>query len=179
VSEYLKNCLVLLVEDDAIVAIDLEDSLRDGGYAVAGSFSTCAAATKWLETETPDLAVLDVMLSDGPCNELAAELSRRDVPFVVLSSKRQSRNTYEEFDGATWIEKPAAHDVVLKALAELQVTPQRKTDNWTRRVGYFDGRLPLWSLSMRSARRCHFSAILSQADLSSSLMLRSALRRHS
>ena len=49
VSEDPKNCLVLLVEDDAVVAIDLEDSLREAGYAVAGSFSTCAAATKWLE----------------------------------------------------------------------------------------------------------------------------------
>ena len=125
-SEYPKNCLVLLVEDDAIVAIDLEDSLREAGYAVAGSFSTCAAATKWLETEAPDLAVLDVVLSDGPCNELAAELSRRDVPFVVFSSKRQSRNTYEEFAHATWIEKPASHEIVLKELGALRVTPQHQ-----------------------------------------------------
>src|SRR4051812_16414375 len=100
VSECPKNCLVLLVEDDAVVAIDLEDSLREGGYAVAGSFSTCAAATKWLDTETPDMAMLDVMLSDGPCNELAAELSRRDVPFIVFSSRRQSRNTHQEFANA-------------------------------------------------------------------------------
>ena len=32
--EYPKNCLVLLVEDDAIVAIDLEDSLSEAGYSL-------------------------------------------------------------------------------------------------------------------------------------------------
>lgn len=83
-SQYPQNCLVLLVEVDAIVAIDFEYALRDGGYSPVGSFSTCAAAMKWLQTEAPDVAVIDVMLTDTPCNELAAELTRRDVPFIVF-----------------------------------------------------------------------------------------------
>jgi AmiR/NasT family two-component response regulator len=38
------RCLVLLVEDEAIVAMDLQDELQEAGYAVAGPFDTCAAA---------------------------------------------------------------------------------------------------------------------------------------
>jgi hypothetical protein len=43
--------LVLLLEDEALIVLNLQDDLQDAGYEVAGPFTTCAAALEWLQTE--------------------------------------------------------------------------------------------------------------------------------
>ena len=58
--------LVVVLEDEALIALDLQDGLQDSGYRVAGTFTTCAEALSWLQTETPDVAILDTVLKDGP-----------------------------------------------------------------------------------------------------------------
>src|SRR5215204_2879076 len=46
--------LILLAEDEAIIAIDLADSLTTAGFDVAEPFATCAEAKGWLKTGAPD-----------------------------------------------------------------------------------------------------------------------------
>ena len=77
--------LVLILEDEVLIGINLQDELQDAGYEVAGPFTTCAAALEWLQTATPDAAILDAALKDGPCREIALELSNRAVPFLIYS----------------------------------------------------------------------------------------------
>jgi DNA-binding response OmpR family regulator len=122
------RCLVLLVEDEALVAMNLQDDLKEAGYAVVGPFDTCAAALAWLETETPDLAVLDTVLKDGSCRALAAELVRRGVGFVLWSGHLQDKQTLQEFTDAVWVEKPSTHRTLLEALASLRIAPDRQQD---------------------------------------------------
>src|SRR6478736_5185685 len=50
--------LVLIVEDEPITAMGLEMDIEDK-YRIAGPFSSCADALAWLETGTPELAILD------------------------------------------------------------------------------------------------------------------------
>src|SRR5918997_2501112 len=100
--------LVLILEDEALIALDLQDELRDAGYEVEGPFTTCATALSWLETATPDTAILDAALKDGPCREIALELTRRDVPFLIYSGYHEDRQLLAEFPHVTWIEKPVA-----------------------------------------------------------------------
>jgi PleD family two-component response regulator len=69
--------LVLVLEDEALIAINLQDELQDAGHEVAGPFTACAAALEWLQTATPDMAILDATLNDGSCHSVAVELSRR------------------------------------------------------------------------------------------------------
>jgi DNA-binding response OmpR family regulator len=83
--------LVLVLEDEALIAFNLQDELQDAGYAVAGPFTTCSAALKWLQTGTPQTAILDAALKDGPCREVALELSRRGVPFLIYSGHHEDR----------------------------------------------------------------------------------------
>ncbi|MBO1909166.1 response regulator [Microvirga sp. 3-52] len=126
-SEYPQNrCLVLLVEDEALVAMNLQDDLKEAGYAVVGPFDTCAAALAWLERETPDLAVLDTVLKDGTCRDLAAELARRGVGFVLWSGHLQDKQALKEFTDAVWVEKPSTHTALLHALAGLRILPNRR-----------------------------------------------------
>ena len=60
---------VMIVEDEAIIALSLEDIFKDEGYEVVGPFSSCADALASLSSGLPSLAIVDAMLRDGPCLE--------------------------------------------------------------------------------------------------------------
>ncbi len=125
--EYSQNrCIVLLVEDEAIVAMNLQDELENAGYAVVGPFDTCAGALAWLEDETPDLAVLDTVLKDGTCRVLAEELARRGIGFILWSGHLQDRQTFQGFRDAVWVKKPSTHASLLDALTSLRIEPHRQ-----------------------------------------------------
>jgi DNA-binding response OmpR family regulator len=113
--------LVLLLEDEALIALNLQDELQDAGYVVAGPFTTCAAALAWLRTETPDAAILDAALKDGPCREIGLELRRREVPFLIYSGHHEDHELLAEFHHITWIEKPVPPEVLVQACQQLLV----------------------------------------------------------
>ncbi len=113
--------LVLILEDEALIALNLQDELQDAGYRIAGPFTTCAAALEWLQTATPDTAILDAALKDGPCREIALELNRREVRFVIYSGHHEDRQLLAEFDHVTWIEKPVPSSVLVQACQQLLV----------------------------------------------------------
>jgi DNA-binding response OmpR family regulator len=113
--------LVLILEDEALIALNLQDELQDAGYTIAGPFTTCAAALPWLQTASPDAAILDAALKDGPCREIALELSRREVPFLIYSGHQQDRQLLAEFQHVTWIEKPVPSAVLVQACQQLLI----------------------------------------------------------
>lgn len=105
--------LVLLAEDEAIIAIELEEGLREAGFAVAGPFATCAQAEAWLEDGQPEAAILDHELKDGPCDSLIADLSRRGVPIIVFTGHDAPPVPHS---AATWVTKPIAFPILLTEL---------------------------------------------------------------
>jgi two-component system, response regulator PdtaR len=109
----------LVLEDEALVALNLQDELQDAGFEVNGPFTTCAAALKWLETGTPALAILDAALNDDTCNKVAEELSRRKVPFLIYSGHQESLHLLPDFQHVTWIEKPVPPAVLVQACQRL------------------------------------------------------------
>jgi DNA-binding response OmpR family regulator len=113
--------LVLLLEDEALIALNLQDELQDAGYEVAGPFTACAAALEWLQTVTPAMAILDTALTDGSCRKIALELTRRKVPFLIYSGYHEDRQLLAEFQHVTWIEKPVPAEVLVQACQQLLV----------------------------------------------------------
>jgi DNA-binding response OmpR family regulator len=107
--------LILLAEDEAIIAIELADSLRAAGFDVAGPFATCTQAEEWVTTAQPDAAILDNLLKDGPCHKLASDLSRRGVPVIMFSGHDERQAPSADWSAA-WITKPVAFPVLLDAL---------------------------------------------------------------
>ena len=109
----------LVLEDEALIALNLQDELQDAGYEVGGPFTTCAAALTWLQTGTPALAILDAALNDGPCNRVAEELTRREVPFLIYSGHQENLHLLPDFQHVTWIEKPVPPAVLVQACQQL------------------------------------------------------------
>ena len=109
----------MVVEDEALIAMSLEDGLSDAGFQIAGPFSTCADALGWLNTEAPVVAVLDAVLSDGTCLDLAKELRRRGIPFMIHSGLDEFDERAPELHDVRWIEKPAPVDVIVNVARDL------------------------------------------------------------
>src|SRR5215212_5270710 len=118
-NQFTRRPLVLILEDEAVIALNLQDELQDAGYSIGGPFTACADALSWLETKTPDVAVLDTVLKDGPCGEVARELAGRKVPFLIYSGHREDKELLAEFHHVRWIEKPVPSSVLIKECEQL------------------------------------------------------------
>jgi two-component system, response regulator PdtaR len=59
------NLRILIVEDEALIALELESLLQDDGHLPIGIAATAREAMALGELE-PDLALVDVHLADGP-----------------------------------------------------------------------------------------------------------------
>jgi DNA-binding response OmpR family regulator len=77
---------VLIVEDEFLIAMDLDLILSRHGWVVIGPAATVAEALHLLQTEQPAVAILDVTLKDGAVSPVAAALRERNVPFIVASA---------------------------------------------------------------------------------------------
>jgi DNA-binding response OmpR family regulator len=105
----------MIVEDQALIGLALEAYLEDLGFAVAEPLSSAAAALKWLDTNTPTVAILDYALKDGTCTTLIWRLAERGVPFVIYSGHNRSVAP-RELPNVPWIIKPCDREVLLAAL---------------------------------------------------------------
>ncbi len=82
----LQGKRILVVEDEALVAMLVEDALLDAGAVVLGPVATVAEALALLERDAaPDVAVLDLNLAGEPSSPVADALVARGVPFVVAT----------------------------------------------------------------------------------------------
>jgi CheY-like chemotaxis protein len=75
---------ILVVEDEAIVAADIQDRLETLGYVVAGWATTGDEALELARSSSPDLILMDIMLK-GPMNGIqAAHLIRLELSLPVI-----------------------------------------------------------------------------------------------
>lgn len=82
-----KSLRVFVVEDEALLAMELCDILEDLGHEILGPVPTVARALALLESLTalPDAAIVDVNLSGEMSNRVVDRLTACDVPVVVTS----------------------------------------------------------------------------------------------
>jgi DNA-binding response OmpR family regulator len=107
--------LALLLEDEAIIAMDLEITLQAAGFDVVTLLS-CSDANAWLRGHTPSVAIVDVQLTDGSCHDVVAKLHAAGVPFIVHSGEHASLFSESVFAKGTWMGKPShTNDLVLTA----------------------------------------------------------------
>jgi DNA-binding response OmpR family regulator len=76
---------VLVVEDDALVAFDLESVLEAAGYTVVGPVGLLDEAVTMASEELFDAALLDIHLRGEVVYPVADILMDRGIPFMFLS----------------------------------------------------------------------------------------------
>ena len=104
-TTFSKPCC-LVAEDQALIALALEAALEEVGIGIAGPFGSCVEASAWVARHTPELALLDFKLRDGPCTNLATTLLGREVPVIITSGCPQGPGTWPELYDVIWLEKP-------------------------------------------------------------------------
>src|SRR5689334_2095327 len=102
-----RDPLVLVVEDEFLLAMDLQLVLEQHGFRVLGPAATVTEALRLLAAETPDVALLDVNLRGEMVTLVAEALRARGVPFVLASAYDRPELTATELAGALNVGKPA------------------------------------------------------------------------
>ncbi|NVD45054.1 response regulator transcription factor [Qipengyuania atrilutea] len=80
---------VLIVEDNAVLAMAMEDCFRDAGIPTVESCATTHQAMALLRTEKPDVVILDVHLADSDDGWAIAELVQSlkpNAPQIIFST---------------------------------------------------------------------------------------------
>lgn len=76
---------VLVLEDEPLIAMDLEDLLIGRGYVVIGPFSTAAAALESLAQKRPQTALLDIYLFNGTSFDVARQLKGLGIGYAFMT----------------------------------------------------------------------------------------------
>jgi PAS domain S-box-containing protein len=109
----LRGQRVLIVEDEAVVAMELVRVLTAAGATVVGPVGTIEAALGLLDEGQPiDRALLDVNLGGRLISPVAEALADRRIPFVYLTGYQEP-----DVDGGPVLRKPVAASALLGALA--------------------------------------------------------------
>lgn len=110
---------VLVVEDEPLVALDFVASLGGAGILAVGPAATTDEALRLIETAgSLDCALLDAKLAGRPVDDVAAALTRRNIPFAFVTGGGREILPVA-FRNATLIAKPCAPDEMLEALRKL------------------------------------------------------------
>ena len=120
----LEGRRVLVVEDEFLLAMELEDVLRRQGCTVLGPVATVDGALALIGDGQTDVAFLDLNLDGQSALPVAAALSARDVPFVVVSGYSEARLQAHELRHASRLAKPVDHPKLLRELERLLKTPR-------------------------------------------------------
>jgi DNA-binding response OmpR family regulator len=110
---------VLLVEDDEPTADLIEDMLIEIGYRDVIRAMTVEEALTTIKSSTFSMVVLDANLRGVPAHNVATELRRRGIPFIVSTGYDPERLP-GSFRFGVSLRKPYGRRDLVKALATAQ-----------------------------------------------------------
>ncbi len=110
----------LIVEDEMLLALELEHEVEAGGHRVIGLASDLSEAMALIEQEQPEFAFVDIHLRDGPTGiAIGRHLASKGIPFVFVSGN--IKRIPADFEGALGaIEKPYTSNGLQNALSYVQ-----------------------------------------------------------
>jgi CheY-like chemotaxis protein len=107
---------ILVVEDEFLVAAMIEDALLELDAVVVGPTGTLVEGLRLAESETLDLAVLDVNLNGDRSDAIADALAARNIPFVRATGYGEAASRRY---GGTVLDKPYSEAKLVAALERL------------------------------------------------------------
>lgn len=124
---------ILIIEDEALLALDLQDMLIDCGFNVAAVAGRLGEALERIADSEFDIAIIDANLAGVSAGPAAAAITAKGLPFIVLSGYSPDQQT--ALAGAAFIRKPCGRTELVRSLkAALPPTPTA--------ADQADGRMP-------------------------------------
>jgi len=108
----------LVVEDEPLVALDIAAGLQESGAEVVASTGSVKEALDTIASKALDAALLDGNLHGRPVDEIAAALTRRNVPFVFVTGY-DPESLPQAFRYAPILSKPFSQQQLIEAAAGL------------------------------------------------------------
>ncbi len=115
----LAGSRVLVVEDEFIIALEIQASLEEAGAVVIGPAFTLSSALELAMKEKLSAATLDMRLGRDPVSPVAHILDQRHVPFVFYTGQPAGDPIRRAWPDSRTLSKPASGDEIVKAVAEI------------------------------------------------------------
>jgi DNA-directed RNA polymerase specialized sigma24 family protein len=111
---------VLIIEDEAVIAMDLSDLVTAAGHDVCATATTAASAVEAAKRERPDLVLADIQLADGSSGIDAVKeiLASFEVPVIFITAFPDRLLTGERPEPTFLITKPYSPDTVRAAVSQ-------------------------------------------------------------
>lgn len=106
---------VLLVEDEMLIAMEMEEILTELGFEVVGPAMRLKRAVELAQSQEIDLALLDVNLAGEKSFPVARLLKDRNVPFAFVTGYGAA-GLSEEFRDTPVLQKPVEKHQVATAI---------------------------------------------------------------
>jgi len=113
---------VMVVEDEALVAMAVTESLTDLGCDVVGPFSRCAEAMAAVTDNDIHAAVLDINLGSEMVYPLADMLATHGVPFVFVTGYG-AESVAPRFAGVPVLQKPIERQMLQRIFNRNMISP--------------------------------------------------------
>ncbi len=110
---------ILVVEDEFLVAAQIEAILSGAGWRVIGSAGTLASAVTLARKSECDAAVLDVNLRGERIDEVANILSERRIPFLFVSGYGRGNLPAKFRENVEFLAKPFSDQMLLQTVGTL------------------------------------------------------------
>ena len=111
---------ILIIEDEAVIAMDLADLVTNAGHEVCATATTASQAVAAAKRERPDLVLADIQLADGSSGIDAVRdiLSSFEVPVIFITAFPDRLLTGERPEPTFLITKPYSPDMVRAAVSQ-------------------------------------------------------------
>ena len=125
-AKTLTGKMVLVVEDDYLLAMDIDQTLHRAKAQVVGPVGTVKGALALMDQyRFLDAAILDVNLGGHPVFPVAERLFDQAIPFLFATGYRE-KDMPKQFASAARVQKPYEPDQLLAALLEILQTNQTR-----------------------------------------------------
>ncbi|MDW5317163.1 response regulator [Rhizobium sp. PL01] len=108
---------ILLVEDQSLIAMDVEEMLKELLCEEVMTASCVSHAVRLIDENIPDLAILDFNLGDETSEAVADQLALRSIPFIFATGYRDGTGVPARFASIPVVHKPISRDSLSEKLA--------------------------------------------------------------
>lgn len=111
---------VLIVEDDPLIALDLEETIQAFGVKSVRSAANVSHALKKISDDAPDFVLLDVGLGREESFAVAEQLQALKISFAFVTGHSSASVFPAQFARRPFLTKPYAQDALLALLKNWQ-----------------------------------------------------------